>query len=242
MRMRAIIGVGLAAAFGLTALADGGVKGTAKFEGKAPSSSGPPIKMDADAKCAAMHGDEKVHHEFIVLNKDNMLRDVFVYVKSGLPEGKEWPVPEAAEIDQVGCMYKPHVLGLMKGQTLTIKNGDDTSHNIHALPKANPEFNFGQPRKGMTRDEKFANPEMSIKVKCDVHPWMGAWIHVLPHPFFATTDDDGKFEIKGLPPGKYVIEAVHNGGPNGEGKLGTQEMEIEVKDGETFEAAFTFTR
>ncbi|MHC5111810.1 MAG: carboxypeptidase regulatory-like domain-containing protein [Planctomycetota bacterium] len=161
------------------------------------------------------------------------VRNVMVFVKSGLPD-KEFTVPgEPVIITQVGCEYKPHVLGLMEGQTLRITNGDDTNHNIHFLPKVNEEINFSQPKKGMEKDVTLVKEDTMFKVKCDVHPWMAAYIGVFDHPFFAVTGKDGTFELKGLPAGTYTVEAWHE-------TFKPQTMEITVAVDETVEKDFTF--
>ena len=152
------------------------------------------------------------------------MKDVFVYVKSGITG--TYPAPtEAVELDQQGCMYKPHLVAVQVGQPIKIKNNDETLHNIHPRPTVNQEFNIGQPRKGMESTKTFDKKEVMIPVGCDVHPWMRAYISVLDHPFFAVTDEDGKYEIKNLPPGEYEVEAVHE-------KLKSQTGKITVKDGE----------
>jgi hypothetical protein len=130
-------------------------------------------------------------------------------------------------------MYTPRVFGMQAKQPLKIKNDDDTLHNVHALPTKSKEFNIGQPNKGMETTRTFAEPEVMVKFKCDVHPWMAAYVGVLPHPFFSTTGADGAFAIKGLPAGTYEIEAWHE-------KYGTQTQKITVADGEAKALAFTF--
>ena len=180
------------------------------------------IKVSADPYCQKEHKDGLERK--VVDVKDGGLKDVFVYVKSGLTG--TYPAPtEAVELDQQGCMYKPHMVVLQVGQPLKIKNNDETLHNIHPRPAVNAEFNIGQPRKGMESTKTFDKKEVMIPVGCDVHPWMRSYISVLDNPFYAVTDEDGKFEIKGLPAGEYEIEAVHE-------KLKSQTGKITVKDGE----------
>jgi hypothetical protein len=135
------------------------------------------------------------------------------------------PAPAAPVLlDQVGCEYQPHMVVVMVGQPLKIRNSDDTLHNIHPRPALNREFNIGQPRKGMEVTRTFDKPETMIPTGCDVHPWMRSYISVLAHPFFAVTRDDGAYEIKGLPDGEYEVEALH-------GQLKSTVGKASVKDG-----------
>ena len=201
---------------------DAGLGGVVKIKGDIARRK--KIKLDADAKCAAMHPEPPLTED-LVADKDGNVQWAFVYVKKGA-EGKKGPEPAPAEINQVGCHYEPHVLGIMVGKDLTVKNSDDLLHNIHALPFDNKEFNFGQPQKGMTEKKSFQKTEVMVKVKCDIHPWMGAWIGVLDHPFYAVTDAAGKYEIKGLPDGKYTIEVWHE-------KYKSVTAEVEVKGSAT---------
>jgi hypothetical protein len=185
---------------------EGTISGTVNFDGDPPKLR--PISMDADAACAAKHSSP-VYPDVVVKNDNGTLANVFIHVKSGL-EGKKFTVPGTpAELDQNGCIYKPHVLGVMAGQDLSMKTSDDTTHNIHPIPKINREFNVSQPPGADPIVRAFSRPESSIPVKCNQHPWMRAYVHVVSHPFHAVTGSDGSFEIKGLPPGQYEIEAVH---------------------------------
>jgi len=196
------------------------IAGKISFAGTAPAAE--KIKVSADPYCQKEHKDGLERK--VVDVKDGGLKDVFVYVKSGVTG--TYPAPtEAVELDQQGCMYKPHIVVLQVGQPLKIKNNDETLHNIHPRPAVNQEFNIGQPRKGMESTKTFDKKEVMIPVGCDVHPWMRSYISVLDNPFYAVTDEDGKFEIKGLPAGEYEIEAVHE-------KLKSQTGKITVKDGE----------
>lgn len=185
---------------------EGTISGKVNFQGQPPKYR--PLSMDADAVCAAKHSGP-VYPEVVVKNDNGTLRNVFVYVKSGL-EGKNFAVPQQqVELDQEGCMYKPHVLGIQARQELKVVTSDNTTHNIHPLPKINREWNVSQPPGADPIIQAFSRPEVSIPVKCNQHPWMRAYIHVMSHPFYAVSDDQGAFELKGLPPGDYEIEAVH---------------------------------
>lgn len=204
------------------------ISGKVSFDGTVP----PPekVKLSADPKCVEMNKDGLEKQPIKV--QDGGLANVFVYVKSG-PTGS-FPAPtEPAVIDQQGCNYTPHVVAMQAGQPLKIKNSDDTLHNIHPRPTVNAEFNIGQPRKGMETTKTFDKKEIMIPVGCDVHPWMRAYISVLDHPFYAVTKEDGTFEIKGLPPGDYEVEAYHE-------KLKTQTQKISVKAGEPAKVDFAF--
>jgi hypothetical protein len=208
--------------------ASGSITGKVSFAGTVPPAE--KVKTSADPKCAAMHkeGLEKQ----TVLVKDGGLAHAFVYLKSGVT-GTYPPPSTPALLDQQGCMYHPHVIGVQVNQDITIRNSDDTLHNIHPRPTINAEFNIGQARKGMEATRKFDKEEIMIPVGCDVHPWMRSYISVLSHPFFAVTGDDGTYEIKNVPPGEYEVEVFHE-------KLKTQTGKATVKAGEPTKVDLAF--
>ncbi len=191
--------------------------GKVTFAGTAPQLE--QIKMDADAYCKAAHSTP-VYTQEVEVNGNGTLKDVLVFVKSGV-SGSYPPPSTPVELDQKGCQYHPHIFGIQTGQSLKIVNSDGTLHNIHALPKVNAEFNIGQPFQNMATDKKFDKAEVPVRFKCDVHKWMGAYCGVFNHPFFAVTNDQGTFEIKGLPPGNYVIEAWQE-------KFGAQDQNVTI--------------
>ncbi|HEY4612875.1 MAG TPA: carboxypeptidase regulatory-like domain-containing protein [Bacteroidota bacterium] len=195
----------------------GDVTGKVAFDGKAPTVTR--LRMDADKVCSRAH-KEAVLGEDVVVNKNGTLKNVLVFVKDGLG-GKKFDTPKTKVVfDQAGCVYKPHVLGIMVGQELEVLNSDPTLHNVHSLSKDNTQFNQAMPMKGMKLTKKFEKVE-NFKVKCEVHPWMGAYIGVFNHPFYAVTDDSGNFTIKGLPAGSYTLEAWQE-------KYGSQTMKVTV--------------
>jgi len=206
------------------------VSGKVLFVGQAPPRK--PIDMDANPACARMHAQPALTEE-VIAGPDGGLRNVFVYVKAGLPQGS-WPVPaEPVMLDQKGCIYTPHVLGVMTGQDLLILNSDTTNHNIHSMPRANRGWNESQPPKGDPKIKQFPRLEIMVPFKCNVHPWMKAYAGVVGHPFFAVSGDDGSFAIKGLPPGAYTLEAWHE-------RYGAQELRISIGPGENKTAEFLF--
>ena len=192
----------------------------------------PKINMDADPVCKSLHAGE-VRDQKVVVNADQTLRHVFVYIKEGFSGASETPKAPAV-LDQKGCQYEPHVLGIQTKQPLSIINSDATLHNVHALGQKNPEFNLGMPIQGMKLEKTFFNPEVMMKFKCDVHPWMNAYIGVLPHSLFAVTTEEGTFEISGLPAGEYTLEAWHE-------TYGTQSQKIKVGEGDTQKVDFEFS-
>ncbi len=170
-----------------------------------------PVRMEADAYCVQQHQDLP-RSEAMVVGAGGEVANVLVHIVEGLPE-QRWPTPgNVAEIDQIGCMYVPHVLAMQTDQPLRIVTSDNTLHNVKMSSSRNGAFNESMPVKGMELRKTLSSPELGIGLKCDVHPWMGAYLHVLPHPFFAVTDAAGRYEIHGLPPGDYVIEAWHESG------------------------------
>jgi plastocyanin len=172
-----------------------------------------------------------VNTEFVVVGEGGGLANAFVYLKSGV-QGDFPPPSEPVVLDQQGCQYVPHVIGIQVGQPLEIVNSDETLHNIHAMGKANKEFNIGQPVKGLKTQRTFDAVEVMVPFKCDVHKWMNSYAGVLDHPFFAVSGADGSFTIDGVPPGSYTVEVWHE-------KLGTKEMNVTVAEGATADANFT---
>lgn len=209
------------------------VRGTVRLAGTAPAN--PPIDMVEEPKCKARYATAP-RQPIVVTGANGVLANAFVYVKEGLPAGAVYP-PAAAPvaIDQEGCLYHPRVLGVMVGQTLAIENSDSLLHNIKALGKANRPFNISQPAAGMTTNRTFTTAEVMIPLECSVHGWMHAYVGVLPHPYFATTGDDGTFTIANLPAGTYTIEVWHE-------SLGVQTATVTVADDETKAADFSFSK
>ena len=190
------------------------------------------IKMNADPVCVRENKGTQTQ-EFFMVGEGGALANVFVYVKDGLGN-MTFPTPtEAVQLNQQGCRYHPHVFGMMVGQPMEIMNSDPTLHNIHALPKANQEFNTAQPIQNMKTNHTFAAREVMVPFKCDVHGWMNAYVGVLDHPYFSVSGADGTFDIKNLPPGTYTIEAWQE-------KLGAMTQSVTIGAKETKDIAFTF--
>ena len=205
------------------------IHGTVKLIGSAPTAE--KVKMDADPICQQQH-TTPVHTEDVVVNSNGTLKNAFVYVK----EGAKGPFPAPTTpvvLEQAGCWYHPHIFGIQTDQPLEIVNSDATLHNINAKPTVNQPFNIAQPVKGMKTTKKFAKPEIMVRFKCNVHPWMNAYAGVLEHPFYSVSGADGAFAITGLPAGTYTIEAWHE-------KYGTQSQAVSVADGETKTIELTF--
>jgi plastocyanin len=207
------------------------ITGTITFAGKAPTLR--PLAMDADPVCAKKHS-KPVLAEMLVLGNGNTMGNVIVWVSKGLPAGKTWPAPKTPVVlDQKGCLYVPHAMGIMVGQPYRILNSDGILHNVHTLPKLNKSFNRAMPATLKEATTTFEKPEPIFQIKCDVHPWMSAYIGVFTHPFFSVTNTDGKFTISGLDAGTYEITAWHE-------RLGTQTASITVGASDTKTQDFKF--
>ncbi len=239
--MRRMTGWMLAAAVGVlgvsagATLGDGGtVKGKINFDGKMADQK--PIRVAADAFCVQAHNEQPLLAETYVFNKEKAtLWNVVVWVKdvSGTFEAPAKP----AIIDQEGCQYKPHVSAAMVGQKVEFHNSDSTAHNLKFTSEQNGTFNEGQPVKDMIKDVVFTKAEEHMHLACSVHAWMNAYIFVFEHPFFAVSDENGEFEIKGLPAGKYTLTSWHEFD-----KFSPVQAEIpfEVTEGGSTEVDFTY--
>lgn len=207
----------------------GDITGKVTFTGTPPKQAR--LMTNADPKCMVQHKGP-LYSEEVVVNKDGTLKNVLVYVKEGLGNKTFDPPAQKVIFDQKGCSYTPHVLGVQTGQEVEIRNSDPTLHNVHSTSKDNPPFNVAQPKQGMTIIKKFEKPE-TFKVKCEVHPWMSAYIGVFNHPYFAVTGEDGSFSLKSLPAGEYTLEAWHE-------RYGTKTARVKVDRKGAATATFSF--
>ena len=210
----------------------GSVSGRITFTDPPPAVA--TIKMALDKACVAGSGPNP-QSDVVLVAADGALKNVFVYVKDGLDPGYAFEIPTApVRLDQQGCFYTPRILGIRAGQPLEVVNSDATLHNVHALPMTNRDFNQGLVFKNTKLTHTFTVPEVMVRFKCDVHPWMAAHVGVVAHPFFAVTDATGAFAIKGLPPGTYTIEAWHE-------KYGSRTTKVTLAARQDLTASFTFS-
>jgi plastocyanin len=203
------------------------VSGKITYTGNPPRMK--PLDMSKEPSCAKQHATP-VTTENVVTGPDNSLVNVVVYISAG-DQGSSTP-SQAVTYTQKGCQYLPHVLPMQVNQTLEIVNADQTSHNIHPLPKINSEWNKSQPPGTPPLTAKYDKPEF-IPVKCNVHPWMHGYFVVLNTSHYAISGSDGGFSLKGLPPGKYTVTAWHE-------QYGSQSQEITVAGSESKTVNFTF--
>ncbi|HZE81546.1 MAG TPA: DUF2012 domain-containing protein [Candidatus Polarisedimenticolia bacterium] len=205
----------------------GTISGVVSLKGQPPKMK--PLDMTADPGCPTAPQPAEV-----VVANAGKLANVFVYVKEGLPQGTFAVPKDPVVLDQKGCRYIPHIVGIMAAQPLKITNTDTADHNIHDMPSNNKAFNESQMPTDKPITKTFANAEMMIPVQCNQHPWMRAYINVMTNPYFAVSAADGSFEIKNLPPGEYTIAAVHE-------KFGEQTMKVKVAPQETVKAPFVYS-
>jgi plastocyanin len=205
----------------------GSVSGVVSFKGAAPKAK--PLDMTADPGCPTTPQPSDA-----VMVNSGKLANVFIYVKEGLPQGNFAVPAEPVILDQKGCRYSPHMLGIMAGQPLKITNTDTADHNIHDMPSKNQAFNESQMPTDKPITKTFTTPEMMIAVQCNQHPWMRAYINVMANPYFAVSAADGSYAIKNLPPGEYTLTAVHE-------KFGEQTMKVKVSSKMDTDARFGFT-
>lgn len=223
-----VVCASLAASWQLASAAD--IVGTVTLKGSPPKEKDiTPLKEDPN--CGKLHSEMPTTH-FYVAGPNGGLADVVVSLQgvSGKSAGAS---ARPAELDQKGCEYVPQILAVQTDQKIVIKNSDPVLHNVHDLPAeaGNKEQNMAQMPGGPELSFTFAKPEMFLKFKCDVHPWMFAWVSVFDHPYFAVSGKDGTFKIANVPAGKYTIQAAHR-------KAGTATQEIEVKEGQPAKVNF----
>ena len=227
-----ILAFGIFGAWQTACAAD--IVGLITLKGTPPAETDLGSYISGNADCAAMYQGQKMPTtHFYVVGPNGEFADVVVSLKgvTGKSAGASSP---PVVLDQKNCVYTPGILAIQTGQKLIVKNSDACVHNVHATPTVpgNPESNQAQMPGGADLNFVYSQPEMFLRFKCDVHPWMFAWLSVFDSPWFCVSGTDGKFVIKNVPPGKYTVEAAHR-------KLGTRTQEVEVKDADVT-ANFTF--
>jgi len=207
----------------------GTIAGTVTYQGTPPPMT--PLALGGDPQCAAQHPAPVLSGDAIV--HDGKLENVFVWLKEGLGD-RVFAVPDrAVTIDQAGCLYTPRIAGAQTCQPIEFVNSDAQLHNVHGTPHQSPPWNFGMAVRGARRTLRIDAPEVMIPVTCDVHPWMRAYVGVLPHPYFAVTGADGRFTLADVPPGDYVVAAWHE-------RFGTREARVSVATKATADVPFVY--
>lgn len=205
----------------------GSIIGVVRFEGTPPSPTKIPVAGFPD--CANPRGDDED-----VKIQNGLVENAFVFIRDGLDDYVFPPATGEVVLDQKGCLYAPRIVGLRIGQTLVVRNGDPTPHNVHALPKFSKSFNVAMGGNAADIRKTFDEPEVMVPVRCDIHPWMRAYVGVLRHPVFAVTGPDGAFALKGVPPGNYTLEVWHE-------RLGTRSLPLQVESGRAAQVSVSFS-
>ena len=160
--------------------------------------------------------------------------NAYVWIKTGLDAYKGPPPPaDPIVMDQKGCLYHPHVIGARVGQKIVFLNSDPVLHNVRTIAEQNAPFNDMMPTKDMRLSKTFDKPEVMVRAKCDVHPWMASFVGVVAHPFFAVSSDAGEVTLENVPEGEYEIEAWHE-------VFGKKTEKVKVEARKTAQATFTF--
>ena len=208
----------------------GTISGKVLFTGEKPTM--PAIDMSANPMCERQHKTPQTA-ETAIINPNGTVRYAFVWIKDGLPKARWTPPQSNVILDQNGCVYRPHVLALMVGQQLEIRNSDPVNHNVHAEAQTNVAWNESQPPQADKKFKTFPREEIWFPVTCSVHPWMRAYLSVVSHPFFAVTGEDGSFTMKGIPPGHYTVEVIQE-------KFGRKSTGVTVATKEAKTVDFTY--
>jgi len=210
----------------------GEVTGRITFSGKAPARK--KVDMDEDPQCAKLHKGGFLWDESVEVGPRHGLGNAFVYIKKGLEDKKFETPSDPVVVDQHGCWFEPRIIAMQAGQALQVTNSDPVTHNIHPRSKINREWNQNQPSGAPPIVRRFFDkPEVMIRVKCNIHPWMKSWIGVVDNPYFAVTKSNGEFDFKNVPPGTYTLEAWQE-------DLGTQEQQVTLAASGKATAEFAF--
>lgn len=219
----------LASQAGAQGARTGTIEGHVRLEGPIPPNIR--IRMGADPLCGKMYPGARPLQEVVVATPAGDLANVFVHLQGSFPAT---PVPAApVVIDQRGCIFTPRVVGARAGQPLQIRNSDQISHNAHAITNQGNDFNVSQPKAGMATTVAIRHEETMLRVRCDIHSWMTAYVGVVPHPYFAVSDRGGRFRVANVPAGRHTIRAWHE-------RYGVQTRTVEVRAGQATTVEFTY--
>jgi len=208
----------------------GTIKGHVRLIGKLPGN--PVLRMRGDPMCARLNQGKQVVQETVAAALDGSLANVFVKLEGSFPDA-----PAAAQpvtIDQRGCIYTPRVVGVRVGQVLQVKNSDSLLHNVHSLSGRANGFNIGQPMAGMVNQFRLKDEETMLRLSCDIHTWMRAYIGVVSHPYFAVTGSAGTFEIANVPAGSQTLQVWQEA-------YGQRKQTVIVKPGATTTVELSFS-
>jgi hypothetical protein len=207
----------------------GTITGTVTFDGPVPPMA--TLQLGSQPECAGRYFGPVLAGDALV--RDGLVENAFVYIKDGLGE-RTFAIPsEPVKIDQAGCLYQPHVVGAQTCQPIVFLNSDPILHNVHGSSDRSSSWNFSLGVQGSQRSIRVDKPEVMIKVRCDVHPWMVAYLGVLDHPYFAVTDENGRFTLADVPAGEYQVVSWHE-------RFGTRETHVSVGPKQTAETSFTY--
>jgi len=183
----------------------GTIKGRVRLTGKSPGNA--VIRMGVDPMCRKINAGKQVVQEQVVVSADGGLANAFVRLQGSFPRTTAPTQP--VTIDQRACFYLPRVVGAQIGQALQVRNSDPMLHNVHSLSGGGNGFNVGQPLAGMVYTFPLKDEEIMLRLKCDIHRWMTAYIGVVSHPYFAVSGTGGTFEIANVPVGTHTIQTWH---------------------------------
>jgi hypothetical protein len=216
---------------GSTTTKGGTIRGHVAVKGAVPGN--PIIRMGMDPMCAKLNAGKRPVQEIVSATADGSLANVFVSLQGTFPPT---PVPsEPVAIDQRACLYVPRVIGARVNQTLQVRNSDEGLHNVHSASAHGNDFNLSQPTGGMGHRLSLRNAEKMLRITCDVHRWMTAFVGVVDHPYFATSGAGGSFTIVNVPPGSYTIHSWHE-------LFGELTQTVRVTEGSTSTVEFAYQK